>query len=60
MSDPAPVTGFDRLDEAIAPLARLDDAAVPDHPELFDAAHAALRDALMNAPETSHEPTPPA
>lgn len=56
MTASVPTTGLARLDASIAVLADLEDVEIPDQPALFDAAHAALRDALVHAADTTHEP----
>lgn len=42
-------SGNGRIDEAMTRLARLDDAPVDAHPEIFDEIHTGLREALANA-----------
>lgn len=56
MSESVPTTGLARLDESVAALSDVDDVVIADHPALFDAAHAALRDALVHAADSPHEP----
>ena len=39
----------EQINEAIANLDRLDELPIDQHPEIFDAIHSGLRDALANA-----------
>ncbi len=43
---PRPVTGDERVDEAIRPLAGLDGLPVPQHPAVFGYVHQRLTEAL--------------
>jgi hypothetical protein len=45
---PAPDTGDARVDAVLAPLSRLRQAAVADHPNVYDDVHRGLQDALAD------------
>lgn len=56
MSAPDPVggvpsTGEPRVDAALAPLRRLPDLPVADHPDVYDEVHRGLQDALADPNE---------
>lgn len=44
-------TGDERVDEAVAPLARLTDAPVADHPAVLDEVHQRLGEILAQLDE---------
>lgn len=56
MSDTVPVTGYRSIDEAVAPVTGLDETPLEDHPAIFESAHAALREALVDAATLVHDP----